>query len=62
MQIRLIRPDECEVLGEITLRAYRDLTGGESLGPYEVELLDVCARQLDCLCRATRVTHYLAWR
>lgn len=47
MQIRLIRPDECEELGRITLRAYRDLTGGESLGPYEDELLDVSARQLD---------------
>ncbi len=47
MQIRLIRPDECEVLGEITLRAYRDLTEGESLGPYEDQLLDVSARQLD---------------
>jgi ribosomal protein S18 acetylase RimI-like enzyme len=48
MQIRLIRPDECEVFGEITLRAYRDLIGGGSLGPYEDELLDVSARQLDC--------------
>ncbi len=47
MQVRLIRPDECEVLGRITLRAYRDLMGGESLGPYEDELLDVAARQFD---------------
>jgi ribosomal protein S18 acetylase RimI-like enzyme len=47
MQIRLIRPDECEVIGEITLRAYRDLMGGEPLGPYEDELLNVSARKLD---------------
>ena len=47
MQIRLILPDECEVLGQITLRAYKNLDGRESLGPYERELLDVAARQLD---------------
>lgn len=47
MQIRLIRPDECEELGEITLRAYRSLIGEESLGPYEDELLDVSVRQLE---------------
>ena len=47
MEIRLIRPEECEVLGRITLRAYRDLIGGESLGPYEDELLDVVGRQID---------------
>jgi ribosomal protein S18 acetylase RimI-like enzyme len=47
MQIRLIRPDECEALGKVTLRAYRNLDGRESLGPYENELLDVAARQLD---------------
>ena len=47
MQIRLIRPDECETLGEITVRAYKNLTGGESLGPYEIELLDVSTRQLE---------------
>jgi predicted N-acetyltransferase YhbS len=45
MEIRLIRPDECETLGEITLRAYKNLIGGESLGPYENELLDVASRR-----------------
>jgi GNAT superfamily N-acetyltransferase len=47
MQIRLIRLDECAALGQITLRAYLDLDRRESLGPYENELLDVAARQLD---------------
>jgi ribosomal protein S18 acetylase RimI-like enzyme len=47
MQIRLIHPNECEALGKITLRAYKNLDGRESLGPYENELLDVAARQLD---------------
>jgi ribosomal protein S18 acetylase RimI-like enzyme len=47
MQIRLIRLDECEALGQITLRAYKNLDGRESLGPYEKQLLDVAARQLD---------------
>jgi ribosomal protein S18 acetylase RimI-like enzyme len=47
MQIRLIRLDECDVLGQITLRAYLNLDRREFLGPYEKELLDVAARRLD---------------
>lgn len=47
MQIRLIHPHECAELGQITLRAYRDLHDGESLGPYEDELLDVAAHRVD---------------
>ena len=47
MQIRLIHSDECEALGKITLTAYKNLDGRASLGPYENELLDVAARQLD---------------
>ncbi len=47
MLIRLIRPDECEALAQITVRAYRQLNGGGPLGPYEAELVDVDARRRD---------------
>ena len=47
MLIRRIRPEECEALAQITLAAYRQLSGGAPLGPYEGELLDVEARASD---------------
>lgn len=47
MEIRLIRPDEYGALGEITVRAYRELLGGGPLGPYENQLLDVACRAED---------------
>jgi predicted N-acetyltransferase YhbS len=47
MKIRLLDPSECDELGEITVRAYRSLYGGESLGPYEDELRDVEGRIRD---------------
>lgn len=47
MEIRRARPDEYSSLGEITVRAYRDLFGGTSLGSYESELLDVAGRDAD---------------
>jgi ribosomal protein S18 acetylase RimI-like enzyme len=47
MEIRLIRPDECDALAAITVAAYRQLHSGEPLGPYEGELRDVDARRRD---------------
>jgi len=47
MLIRLIHPDECDALARITVEAYRRLNGGEPLGPYEQELLDVEGRRRD---------------
>jgi predicted N-acetyltransferase YhbS len=47
MKIRLLDPSECDELGEITVRAYRSLYGGESLGAYEDELRDVEGRIRD---------------
>jgi GNAT superfamily N-acetyltransferase len=47
MKIRPIDPSESDELGEITVRAYRSLYGGESLGPYENELRDVEGRIRD---------------
>jgi predicted N-acetyltransferase YhbS len=47
MKIRPLDPSECDELGEITVRAYRALYGGESLGPYEDELRDVQGRARD---------------
>jgi GNAT superfamily N-acetyltransferase len=47
MEIRAIRRDECDELGRITVRSYRDLAGGEPLGSYEEELANVGARTSD---------------
>ena len=47
MEIRRVQPDEYSSLGEITVRAYRELFGSESLGSYEHELLDVGRRNTD---------------
>ncbi len=47
MEIRRIRPEEYDALGDIAVRAYRQLFGGGSLGPYEEELLDVARRSED---------------
>jgi ribosomal protein S18 acetylase RimI-like enzyme len=47
MEIRRAQPDEYSPLGEITVRAYRELFGSESLGSYERELLDVGRRNTD---------------
>ena len=44
MEIRPIRPDECDELGRITVRSYRHLARGEPLGSYEEELANVAAR------------------
>jgi ribosomal protein S18 acetylase RimI-like enzyme len=48
MEIRPIREDEHAELGQITVRSYRHLSGGESLGGYEEVLVDVTSRTLDC--------------
>lgn len=47
MEIRRVLPDEYSSLGDITVRGYRDLFGGESLGSYEAELRDVAKRDND---------------
>lgn len=47
MEIRRVKPEEYAALGAITVRAYRELFGGGSLGPYEIELLDVARRNTD---------------
>lgn len=47
MEIRRIHPDDYDALGEITVRAYRELFGGGPLGPYERELRDVARRSED---------------
>lgn len=47
MLIRRIHPEEYEALAQITLAAYRQLSGGKSLGPYERQLTDVETRALD---------------
>jgi ribosomal protein S18 acetylase RimI-like enzyme len=47
MLIRRIHPEECESLARITLAAYRQLSDGEPVGPYERQLLDVEARAND---------------
>jgi ribosomal protein S18 acetylase RimI-like enzyme len=47
MEIRHIRPTECETLGRITVEAYRQLFDADSLGSYEEELADVDARRRD---------------
>lgn len=48
MEIRLIRAEESEALGQITVEAYRQLFDAESLGPYEEELANVEDRRIDC--------------
>ena len=47
IEIRRVQPEEYSSLGEITVRAYRELFEGESLGSYENELLDVARRDTD---------------
>ncbi len=47
MEIRLIHEDECDELGRITVRAYRQLNGSRPIGPYEEELLAVDQRRRD---------------
>jgi len=48
MQIRPIRDEECAELGEITVRAYRQLIDGASFGSYEDELRDVATHAALC--------------
>lgn len=43
----MVRPEEFETLGRITVGAYRDLHGGATLGAYEDQLLAVPARASD---------------
>ncbi|HEY5303828.1 MAG TPA: GNAT family N-acetyltransferase [Acidimicrobiales bacterium] len=47
MKIRLIHEDECDILAQITLRAYRALNGTQPIGRYEEELLAVDRRRRD---------------
>lgn len=47
MEIRRVHPDEYPALGEITVRAYRNIFGGRPLGAYESELVDVAGRDDD---------------
>jgi hypothetical protein len=47
MEIRRVQSDEYSALGEITVRAYRELFNGRSLGPYERELREVAPRDAD---------------
>jgi ribosomal protein S18 acetylase RimI-like enzyme len=47
MEVRRVKPEEYDILGEITVRAYRELFGGHSLGSYETELLNVGSRDDD---------------
>ena len=47
MEIRRIQPDEYSSLGEITVRAYRELFQMDTLGAYESELLEVAGRDAD---------------
>lgn len=49
MEVRPIRADECDTLGRITVEAYRGLTGGSPLGPYEDVLSAVSAHTSDCV-------------
>jgi GNAT superfamily N-acetyltransferase len=46
MEIRRVQPDEYSSLGQVTVRAYRELFG-RPLGSYEDELLDVSGRDFD---------------
>jgi GNAT superfamily N-acetyltransferase len=48
MLIRPVRPEECEALGLLTVRAYRQLAGDLPLGDYEQVLSNVAARLVDC--------------
>jgi len=48
MEVRRARPDEYEVIGKITVDAYRDLPGSVALGDYEEELADVARRAVEC--------------
>jgi len=57
MKIRPLDPSECDELGEITVRSYRALYGGESLGPYEDELRDVRSRSRDSEVYVAEDTH-----
>jgi GNAT superfamily N-acetyltransferase len=47
MKIRPLEPSECDELGDITVRAYRALYGGDPLGSYEDELRNVEGRRHD---------------
>jgi ribosomal protein S18 acetylase RimI-like enzyme len=46
MEIRLITPEECSALADITVEAYRHVNGSTSLGDYEEELRAVDRRRL----------------
>jgi len=48
MEIRPVRDEECAELGDITVRAYRQLINGESFGAYENELCDVATHATLC--------------
>ncbi|MGD0083839.1 MAG: GNAT family N-acetyltransferase [Acidimicrobiales bacterium] len=47
MEIREVRPDEFDSLGQITVEAYRQLQRGAPLGAYEDSLMDVAGRAAD---------------
>ncbi len=48
MEVRLARPDEFDVIGDLTVEAYAALADHDLLGDYEDELRDVAARAVDC--------------
>jgi len=47
VEIREVRPDEFDSLGQITVEAYRQLQRGAPLGAYEDSLMDVAGRAAD---------------
>jgi GNAT superfamily N-acetyltransferase len=47
VEIRAARPEEFDVLGRLTVDAYRALYDGEQLGAYEEQLADVSVRAAD---------------
>ena len=48
-EIREARPDEYQVVAELTVAAYRDLPGAHLAGGYEGRLRDVAARALEAV-------------
>lgn len=49
VEVREVAPSEHEVLGEVTVAAYRGLRNGAPLGSYEERLRDVAGRSLECV-------------
>ncbi len=49
MEVRQVRPEEFDAVGELTVAAYRLLRENVPLGDYEEELRDVAARAADSI-------------